>query len=280
MPIASKLMDFRSGASAVTSSRVFTFSGLACLVCALTLCSAAQQPAGASSSSALDQIVKSLEQKQVQGRAEAKPYSIVREYRLFSGENAETPESVVVARVEFVPPSETSYSIVSSTGSSRGVGIVKRVLDSESQIKKEPQSYGINSDNYKFSYEGEQQVDGHRCYVLALEAKRKDHHLLDGRAWVDAESYQVRLVRGEPARSPSWWLKKVDVTMRYGDIGGVWAPLSTQAVADVRWFGKRLFTSRELAGSVGSTVAEIQSPMRRRVYGTVPAVVGAAIPHR
>jgi hypothetical protein len=252
------------------------------LVCALAVCAGAQQTSGSNSTPSLDQIVKSLEQRQVQGRAEARPYSIVREYRLFAGESAEQPESVVTAQVQFVPPGDTSYSIVSSTGSSRGVGIVRRVLDSESQIKKDPQSYGINSENYNFTYEGEQQVDGHRCYVLALAARRRDHHLLDGRAWIDAETSQIRLVQGEPARSPSWWLKKVQVTMHYGDIGGVWAPLSTQALADVRWFGKRLFTSRELAGSVGSTVAESQPPntMRHRTYVTAPAVVGATIPHR
>jgi len=224
-----------------------------------------------------------MEQRQAQSHADARPYSIVREYRLFAGERAEQPESVVVAQVQFVPPDANSYSIVNTSGSSRGVGIVKRVLDDESQIKKEPNSYGINSENYRFTYKGEQQqIDGHRCYVLGLAAKRKDHRLLDGRVWVDAETYQVRLVQGEPARSPSWWLKKVDVTMHYGDIGGVWAPLSTQAVADVRWFGKRLFTSRELAGSVGSTVAEVQppAPVRRPAYSTVPTVVGATIPHR
>ena len=208
----------------------------------------------------LDRIVSAMEQRQADNHAAARPYSIVREYRLFGSDSTEQPESTVVAQIQYFAPGRTQYSILKSTGSSRGVGIVHRVLENESEIHKDPQTYGIASTNYSFTLEGEQAVDGHRCYVLGLQPKRKDHRLIDGRAWVDAESFQIRLIQGEPAKSPSWWLKKVQVTMHYGDIGGVWAPLSTQAVVDVRWFGKRVFTSRELSGTVGATVAETQRP--------------------
>jgi hypothetical protein len=208
----------------------------------------------------LDQIVTAMQQRQAENHAAARPYSIVREYRLFGSDSAQEAESVVVARIQYLDPDHTQYAILRSSGSSRGVGIVHRVLDSETEIHKDPQNYGVTPDNYKFTFVGEQVLDGHRCYVLALHPQRKDHRLIDGRAWVDADSYQIRLMQGEPAKSPSWWLKKVQVTMHYGDIGGVWAPLSTQAIADVRWFGKRVFTSRELSGSVGSTVAETHRP--------------------
>lgn len=268
--------------------RVFAFSILGLLASA-SVYSGAQS----ATAPALDRIVSSLQQRQADNRAVARPYTVVREYRLFSSESAEKPDSVVVARVQFLPPDTTQYSILSSTGSSRAVGIVRRILNDESEIKKEPQTYGINRDNYTFASEGEQVIDGHRCYVLALQPRRKDQRLLEGRAWIDAETFQVRLVQGQPAKSPSWWLKKVQLTMHYGDIGGIWAPVSTQAVAEVRWFGTRVFTSREVSGSVGSTVAETHAPRNlpqrdrltpagKRGVGhsasAVPTVVGIDVP--
>lgn len=273
---------------AVVSRRVLAFS----VVASLGLASIVSHAQRSESAPSLERIVQSLAQRQAQNRAAARPYSMVREYRLFASETAEKPDSVVVARVQFLPPETTQYAILSSSGSSRGLGIVRRILNDESEIKKEPQSYGINPENYNFAFEGQEAVDGHTCYVLALVPQRKDHRLLNGRAWVDAESFQIRQIQGEPAKSPSWWLKRVQLTMRYGDIGGVWAPLATQAVADVRWFGKRVFTSRELSGQVGSTVADARAPQPkiyysrplpsnphgRRPVGSIPAVVGIDVP--
>lgn len=253
-------MHIETGALVVIRRRVLAFSILACLGLASVFCGAYQRPSPPNSPPSLDRIVTAMEQRQADNHAAARPYSIVREYRLFGSESAQQPESVVVARIQYLDPDHTQYAILTSSGSSRGVGIVHRVLDNETEIHKDPQNYGVNSGNYNFAYEGQQAVDGHRCYLLALQPRRRDHRLIDGRAWIDADSFQIRLIQGEPAKSPSWWLKKVQLTMHYGDIGGIWAPLSTQAVADVRWFGKRLFTSRELSGSVGSTVAETRAP--------------------
>ena len=272
--------------------RVLSFTGLALLALTSAVCVAQAAPS-------LEQIVAAVEQRQADNHAAARPYSMVREYRLFGSESAQQPESIVVARIEYIAPDHTEYAILTSSGSSRGVGIVHRILENETELHKDPQNFGINSGNYKFTSEGEQTVDGHRCYVLRLEPKRKDHRLVDGRAFVDADSHQIRLIQGEEAKSPSWWLKKVQLTMHYGDIGGVWAPVSTQAVADVRWFGKRLFTSRELSGSVGSAVAEARAaqlqrgqaaasykaPARTagrhgasRPAGSIPTVVGIDVP--
>jgi hypothetical protein len=293
----------------VIRRRVFSFSILAVLASASVFCGAyqhpstTQAPAASQAAPQLQQIVTAVEQRQADNHAAARPYSMVREYRLFGSESAAQPESVVVARIQYLAPDHTEYAILNSSGSSRGVGIVRRILENETELHKDPQNYGLISSNYNFTYDGQQTIDGHRCYVLRLDPKRRDHRLIEGRAFVDADSFQVRLIQGEEAKSPSWWLKKVQLTMHYGDIGeGVWAPISTQAVADVRWFGKRLFTSRELSGSVGATVAETQrlrpslpqgaqfapsskTPARTvgkrgvsRPTGSIPAVVGIDIP--
>jgi hypothetical protein len=63
--------------------------------------------------------------------------------------------------------------------------------------------------NYDFRLIGEVEVKGRRCYALELLARRKDKNLVRGVVWVDSETYLLHRMEGEPAKTPSWWLKNV-----------------------------------------------------------------------
>src|SRR5262249_38613283 len=96
----------------------------------------------------------------------------------------------------------------------------------------------IVRDNYDFAFEGEQNLQGARCYVLLLHPKREDTSLVKGRVWVDANSFLIRKVEGEMAKSPSWWVKGVKLSVQFGEMGGVWPQPPTDAGAKVRGSGK------------------------------------------
>ena len=80
-------------------------------------------------------------------------------------------------------------------------------------------------------------MEGQLCYVLELLPRRKSKDLLRGTIWVDANTYLPRRVDGEPAKSPSWWLKDVRVALRYGYVGPMWVQTSSEATANVRLHG-------------------------------------------
>ena len=200
---------------------------------------------GQSSSLTLDQILARMQQADSDSRAQSIAYTVTREYQL-SAQGAQHPSSDVVAQVNFIPPAAKDYSIVKSEGSDRGTGIVRKVLDHEAEMAGHSEQHEISRRNYDFALLGRETVDGHECYVLQLKPKRQAADLINGKAWVDAQNFALRQIKGATAKNPSMWIKGLTLTINYGQVNGVWLQTSTQAVADVRFAGPHVLTSREL----------------------------------
>ncbi len=208
----------------------------------LSGCGVAEQIPGNSGVS-LSFIVSRIDAAQAQGR-EPSAYQIIRKYRLTGAKNSNA-DSEVIAEVDFVPPSEHTYTIQKSSGSGHGEQVVRRILDQELHAKDDQiHTAALTSANYDFSYLGQANVEGHSCYRLGLTPKRKANDLVRGEALVDQRTFQVRQVEGDLAKTPSWWLRKVHVTMGFGDVQGTWLQTQVEAVADVRIFGQHTLTSQ------------------------------------
>ena len=63
---------------------------------------------------------------------------------------------------------------------------------------------------------------------------------------MDSDDFIIRRLQGTPVKSPSWWLKNIEVTINYAEIHGMWIQQATKAVADVRLMGTHVLTSQEL----------------------------------
>jgi len=212
----------------------------------------------------LDQVVSRMEQARAADRAQNVSYTVTREYQL-APVGAPQPSSDVVAEVSFVPPTDKQYVIVKAEGNDRGAGIVRRILDHETVMASHWQPHDISSDNYNFALLGREPIDGHDCFVLQLSPKRDAVELLRGRAWVDANDFEIRRIEGEAAKSPSMWIKKVNVTLNFGKLNGIWLETSTQAVADVRLAGPHVLTSKALdlrTATVSARAAKPKAPRR------------------
>ena len=200
---------------------------------------------GQSSSLTLDQILERMQQAENETRAQSIAYTVTREYQL-SAAGAQHPSSQVVAQVNVVPPSAKDYSIVKSEGSDRGTGIERKVLDHEAEMAGHYDQHELSRKNYDFALLGREAVDGHDCYVLQLKPKRQAVELINGKAWVDAQNFALRQIKGATAKNPSMWIKGLTLTIKYGQVNGVWVQTATQAVADVRFAGPHVLTSREV----------------------------------
>jgi hypothetical protein len=66
-----------------------------------------------------------------------------------------------------------------------------------------------------------------RCYVIQTIAKRPGKDLLNGKVYLDAVTYQVARFEGEPAKSPSWWLKDVKIVTNFSEVDGMWLQTSS-----------------------------------------------------
>jgi len=263
----------------------------------LITCSVA--PLWAQGTLTLDDIVHRLEKAQAENREQARAYTIKREYRLFKGDDSR-PDSSVTAAISFLPPDTKSYNIEQTHGSDRGEKVVRKILERETDMADDPRKTILSRDNYRFHFIGPARMDGRRCYLLGLEPKREEKELVRGRVWVDASTYLPVRVEGKLAKNPSWWLKNVDVVLKFGHFGGLWMEHATQASAEVRLFGRHTLTSRMVDARIAQQVATTAAPglsaapilgtsrtvknksssgkaVKRRPTQPVPALLGAGV---
>lgn len=191
----------------------------------------------------LGTIVSRMEQTQRQNALSSKSFTVKRDYRLLNKENE--PKAHLVATISFVPPNQKQYQIESSHGG-MGEKVLRDILDRETETPKDPERKVISGDNYDFQLLGTQSVDGRLCYVLSLIPKRKDKELIRGRAWVDAETFNIRRIEGAPAKNPSWWVHDVQILMTFAEVDGTWLRTFMRAVASVRFKGQYEMISRNL----------------------------------
>jgi hypothetical protein len=238
----------------------WVINGALVALVALLSSSGVAQKAASPATMPLDAIIQSTEKAQATARPQVS-YQIIREYRL-SGAKDSKADSQVVAEVNFRPPASEGYTIQRYSGSGRGQQLVRSVLDHEVEVtsKDDKGRSAISRDNYTFSYIGEASLDGQSCYVLGLKPKRTDKDLISGQVWVDKHSFRIRQIQGEVEKTPSWWLKRVRITLVFADLEGTWVQKSMEAVADVRLVGTHTLTSRILDYRKASEVAGTPFP--------------------
>jgi hypothetical protein len=224
----------------------------------------------------LEKIVARVTQAQQDARAGVRPYAVTRYYELHP-ESKPEKASTVTAEIRFQPPSTKDYTIQETKGGD-GERVVRKVLEHEREIASQWEQTAITERNYRFALAGEEVLDGHRCFVLGITPLRESKDLIRGRAWVDAEQYNLRQVAGEPAKSPSWWIKHMQVTLRYGEVQGMWLQTAASATADVRLMGRHIFTSRDMSYSTEmvakNAIPSVQLPASRAKF---PAATGTAV---
>jgi hypothetical protein len=193
-----------------------------------------------------ENIIAGMAQARDDNHAHFRPYTVTRDYKLF-GEEETTPASEVIADLTFVPPHLTNYAIRQTNGTGTGERIVRRMLEGQIAFAKNSGSTDISQDNYDFRFIREEDVKGHRCYVLELLPRRKAKNLLHGNIWVDAKTYQLHRVEGEPEKGFSWWLKDVRIVLLFGYIGEMWMQTSSESTADVRIVGRYKMISQDVS---------------------------------
>jgi hypothetical protein len=223
----------------------------------------------ASTAAAMGTTVACMAKAAVQNQTHTRSYTVTREYELF-GQKRDKTRSRVIADVTFQPPDSKNYRIQGTEGSAIGEEIVRLVLEREAAVAKDRGASDISEGNYSFQFLREEVTGGQRCYVLQLLPKRKDKNLLRGTIWVDADTYLVRRIEGEPQKSPSWWLRDLHIVFVYAQVGGMWLPTSSEFTAKVRLVG----VSTMLAHDLGYSYSQLAGA------GTLPATRNAQVPQQ
>ncbi|HTK95864.1 MAG TPA: hypothetical protein VL382_09515 [Terriglobales bacterium] len=218
----------------------------------------------------LNTIIAGIEQAQVENRAHFRPYIVTRDYKLYK-EDVQRPTSEVVADVSFQPPDQKQYQIKRSSGSGSGEKIVRKVLDRETEITRDAGDVELSRKNYDFDLLRTEQLEGSPVYVLQLRPKREDKSLIKGVAYIDTNNYRIRRIVGHPAKNPSWLVKDLQLTLTFTEVKGMWLQTASQAVANVRFVGKHIFTSQDVSVRTAEQVAQKSAPLRPAARRLRPA---------
>jgi outer membrane lipoprotein-sorting protein len=191
----------------------------------------------------LNTIVNQMVAVQHEDAARAHAFSVKRDYQILDRQMES--KAKVVATITFVPPDQRQYTIESAQG---GIGerVLRDFLARENEHTAQPKHKELGPENYDFRLTGSDVADGRRCYVLELLPKRQEKELLRGRAWVDAETFQIRRVEGAPVKSPSWWVRDLYILMSFAEVDGMWLRTITHATANIRFKGKYVMVVRDL----------------------------------
>jgi hypothetical protein len=202
----------------------------------------------------LDLILDSLERTEMQNPALSRPYEVTRQYKVFRGDDTK-PSSEVTAQISFTPPDIKTFKITEAQGNSRGKEIASSLLEQEIASAKEGRKGAISRSNYNFVFLREHNFGAVPEYVLHIIPKRREKGLLLGDIWVDAKTYHIRQIVGVPLKSPSFWIKNINITVQFADVNGMWIFVSVDAIATVRFLGTFTLTSRNLTPPIGTLSA-------------------------
>lgn len=171
--------------------------------------------------------------------AHLEQYSGPRVYRIKKEDGKVRAETRVLFR--YHAPNTKEFQIVSEEGSGFiRRHVINRLMENEvdAAAGQSKHDSSITPDNYTFEVTGESDVDGYHCFVVHAIPKRKDKYLFEGNIWIHAKEFAIVKTQGQPAKNPSFWIKRVDFIRQYQKVGEFWLPKSDVSVTQVRLLGK------------------------------------------
>ena len=114
--------------------------------------------------------------------------------------------------------------------------VLRAVLDGERDVfaKGEAARSSLAPPNYTLQANG---VDGNGLVNVLLTPRRKERALVAGSMTLRARDGDLVCLKGRLAKSPSFWVKNVDIVRHYERIGGAILPVALESNAQLRPFG-------------------------------------------
>lgn len=169
------------------------------------------------------------------------------------------------AWTEFAPADGFRYEILAEGGSEYVRNrVLRAVLEAEKNLiaRNETHRSALHPSNYRFESAGR---DTAGLVQVRLFPLRKEGVLLVGNMFLQENDGDLVRIEGRMARSPSFWINKVDVVRSYERIGGALLPIALESTANVRLLGRSSFHMTYKYATVdGRAVANIAARIKKR----------------
>jgi Outer membrane lipoprotein-sorting protein len=162
-------------------------------------------------------------------------------YQGFLGTHA----AEMTVSVNYSAPDDKEFTIVSESGSKFIIDhVLKGLLQGEKEAAnpENKQHTALNSSNYDFKLAGYETSEETPQYVLNVKPKKDTKFVYRGKIWVDGKDFAVTRIQAEPAKSPSFWVKKSEVNHRYEKVDGFWLPAENKTESWIRLGGRAMLS--------------------------------------
>jgi len=164
-----------------------------------------------------------------------------RAFRRLEGGLTGSKRGWLEAWTEFVPGRGFTYEVVGEGGHEYVRNKVLRNLLSNEQdliARGQPLRAPLVSKNYDLADGGVMEGGLHR---IILKPVRKSDGILNGTLLMDPTAGSLVRLEGRLLKSPSFWVRDVDVTWKYARLGGHDLPVEMISSGRVRLFGRSTF---------------------------------------
>jgi hypothetical protein len=187
-----------------------------------------------------EEIVSRLSHNNAQRAAALRSYEGKRSYSLEYHGFPSNREAGMEVVAHFTAPGEKNFEVVSGSGSKMlQTKVLSKLLEGEREAAppEMQKQTALSTDNYSFTLLGTRPSAYGGCYRLSVEPRRDNKFLYRGEICVNGQDFAVESIDAEPAKNPSFWIKKTRIEHRYQKIGQFWLPASNKSVTNVRLGG-------------------------------------------
>lgn len=161
--------------------------------------------------------------------------------RLEAGIPGSTRQGWIEVWTEFRPGRGFSYEVIREEGYEYVRNRVLRgVLKGEAELLEQgkPLRAALAARNYRFENGG---ITESGLTRVLLHPNRKSEGIVEGSALIEPDAGAVVRIQGRLVKSPSFWVRDVDVTWKFTRIGDSVVPTELSSSARVRFFGRSNF---------------------------------------
>jgi hypothetical protein len=192
----------------------------------------------------VDEIVQKVMAANARRSAELRGFQGKRKYDLQYHGLLGGREASMEVLATYSAPDQRTFSVVSQSGSKLLLNrVLLKLLDSEKEAFEHRKQVELSPENYKFELVGaDSSADGNSCFVLAVKPRKPNKFLYAGKIWVDSHDFAVVRMEGEPAKSPSFWIRDTEIDCTWEKVGNFWFIAHNRSVSHIRMGGVATLT--------------------------------------
>jgi hypothetical protein len=170
----------------------------------------------------------------------------------------------------YVAPHNLAFKPIRYTGDPFvKTNVITRILQSEVDYvsRDDASRTALTAANYKFSYKGDEELNGRSVHVYQVKPHHKGAGLFKGHIYIDSSTGTLVRSEGAIIKSPSFFLRHIEFVQDYTDVAGYTLPVQLHTTARASFVGRvavdifhRQYEPRPLAAALQTGAAAAGQP--------------------